>query len=115
MGDILIMIDITRLKASFRRDITLGGIVVTVILAALLSLSHVVLRHTDACIRVQEAKLRESREHISATLRSIGDGVIACDTDGTVVSLNAAAEALTGWSNAEAASIDPGGTCIIDS
>jgi len=105
VGDILIMIDITRLKASFRRDITLGGIVVTVILAALLSLSHVVLRHTDACIRVQEAKLRESREHISATLRSIGDGVIACDTDGTVVSLNAAAEALTGWSNAEAAGV----------
>ncbi len=105
IGDILIMSDTTNLRASFKRDITLGGIVSAVILAALLGLSYVVLRHTDAGIRAQEARLRESREHLAATLRSIGDGVIACDTTGAVVSLNAAAEVLTGWSNAEAAGV----------
>ncbi len=105
VGDILIMSDTTNLRASFKRDITLGGIVSAVILAALLGLSYVVLRHTDAGIRAQEARLRESREHLAATLRSIGDGVIACDTTGAVVSLNAAAEVLTGWSNAEAAGV----------
>lgn len=105
VGDILIMSDTTNLKASFRRDITLGGIISAVILAALLGLSYVVLRHTDAGIRAQEEKLRDSREHLAATLRSIGDGVIACNTAGMVVSLNAAAEELTGWSNAEAAGV----------
>jgi PAS domain S-box-containing protein len=44
-----------------------------------------------------------SEAHLSATLHSIGDGVIACDRDGTVTSLNRAAEALTGWTTAEAA------------
>ncbi len=105
IGDILIMNDVTHLETSFRRDITLGGIVSAVILAALLSLSYVILRHTDAGIRAQEEKLRDSREHLAATLRSIGEGVITCNTAGTVVSLNAAAEELTGWSNAEAAGV----------
>ncbi len=47
-------------------------------------------------------RLQASEEHLSATLRSIGDGVIACDRDGNILSLNRAAEALTGWSSAEA-------------
>jgi PAS domain S-box-containing protein len=47
--------------------------------------------------------LRLTEERRAVTLRSIGDGVIATDTDGKVVELNPAAEALTGWSSAEAA------------
>jgi len=102
-GDLLVMNDITDLKAGFNRDITLGGIAGAVILAALFGLSFVMLRRTDAGICAQERKLRESEEHLSATLRSIGDGVIACNTAGAVVNLNAAAEALTGWTSADAA------------
>ena len=52
--------------------------------------------------QIARRALRESEEHLSATLRSIGDGVIACDASGAVASLNAAAEALTGWSASEA-------------
>ena len=44
----------------------------------------------------------DSAEHLSATLRSIGDGVISCNTDHTVASLNAVAEKLTGWTTVEA-------------
>jgi PAS domain S-box-containing protein len=51
--------------------------------------------------RAEEA-VRESEERLSATLRSIGDGVISTDASGKVVSLNAAAEMLTGWSCSEA-------------
>ncbi|NMC20083.1 MAG: PAS domain S-box protein [Thermogutta sp.] len=51
--------------------------------------------------RMQRA-LRQSQEHLAATLRSIGDGVVACDCQGKVTSMNRAAETLTGWNTAEA-------------
>lgn len=47
--------------------------------------------------------LRESEERLRATFYGIGDGVIATDARGRVSRLNRAAEALTGWSEAEAA------------
>jgi PAS domain S-box-containing protein len=49
-----------------------------------------------------EKKLRASEERLAATLRSIGDGVISCDAEGRVASLNLVAENLTGWSTDEA-------------
>jgi len=62
-----------------------------------------VLYGLNAGIRSQHRAVRENREYLEATLRSIGDGVIACDREGKVKSLNRAAEALTGWTTAEAA------------
>ncbi len=47
-------------------------------------------------------KLQKSKRHLSATLRSIGDGVITCDRTGLVTQLNREAENLTGWSANEA-------------
>ena len=49
-----------------------------------------------------EEEVRREREHALVTLRSIGDGVIATDTDGVVTRMNVVAEELTGWSQAEA-------------
>lgn len=50
--------------------------------------------------------LRAERERLAVTLRSIGDGVIATDAHSRVVLINKAAEALTGWSAAEAEGCD---------
>lgn len=44
----------------------------------------------------------EERERFDVTLSSIGDCVIATDSAGTVTFVNPVAEALTGWSRAEA-------------
>ncbi len=51
--------------------------------------------------RAQEA-LRDEKERLAVTLRSIGDGVIVADIKGAVVLLNKVAEQLTGWSSEEA-------------
>jgi PAS domain S-box-containing protein len=50
-----------------------------------------------------QAAAQAEREWLRVTLGSIGDAVIAADTAGRVTFLNAVAERLTGWSQAEAA------------
>ncbi|MBN2426748.1 MAG: response regulator [Deltaproteobacteria bacterium] len=49
-------------------------------------------------IRKISYALDSNEEHLAATLRSIGDGVISCDIHGKITNLNAMAETLTGWS-----------------
>ncbi|MHB1846397.1 MAG: PAS domain S-box protein, partial [Deltaproteobacteria bacterium] len=47
-------------------------------------------------------EVARGREELQITLQSIGDGVIATDGEARVTRMNAVAEALTGWSLAEA-------------
>lgn len=54
-------------------------------------------------VRTREKALRESEQRWAVTLASVGDAVIAADTDGRVTFLNQVAEELTGWSMVEAA------------
>jgi two-component system, sensor histidine kinase and response regulator len=49
-----------------------------------------------------ERKLRESERRYAVTLSSIGDAVIATDGEARVTFMNAVAETLTGWAQAEA-------------
>jgi PAS domain S-box-containing protein len=50
--------------------------------------------------RGEESYARE--QWLNTTIRSIGDAVIACDTDGNIVFMNRIAEQLTGWQEHEA-------------
>ncbi|HWB09821.1 MAG TPA: PAS domain S-box protein [Pirellulales bacterium] len=49
-----------------------------------------------------EESLRQQREWLSVTLASIGDAVIATDSQGHVTYLNDVAQQLTGWARADA-------------
>ncbi len=50
----------------------------------------------------REAALHESEENLAITLHSIGDAVVATDTAGCVMRMNAVAEQLCGWPLADA-------------
>jgi PAS domain S-box-containing protein len=52
--------------------------------------------------RNEQNRLRENEAHLRVTLHSIGDAVISTDVQGQVVLMNPVAEALTGWTLAEA-------------
>lgn len=44
-----------------------------------------------------EIALKESKQRYRITMMSVGDGVIATDTEGRVEMMNQVAEELTGW------------------
>ena len=58
---------------------------------------------TNAQLERANLTLQVSEEKLAVTLRSIGDAVLATDTEGRVTLLNPLAEKLTGWTQAEAA------------
>lgn len=59
-------------------------------------------RHTLLRLRQRNEESFQSQQRLHTTLASIGDGVIACDSECNVELLNPVAEHLTGWTQAEA-------------
>lgn len=73
------------------------------LLSGLLLVGSALLAFVLGRVRKSAAKrLDDEREHLSVTLASIGDGVVATDVEGRVTLVNSVAEGLTGWSAKEA-------------
>ena len=53
-------------------------------------------------IEQEHRDVMESREKLSATLLSVGDGVLSVDVEGRIQFINPVAEKLTGWQQSEA-------------
>ncbi len=81
--------------------LALFALPVSLSLRALAQRNRLLLREVKVRERM-ELELRESLERLRITLDSIGDAVIATDTEGRVTGMNPVAATLTGFSQAEA-------------
>jgi len=103
VGDLLVMRDISTEKAAFARLLALSGMAG----AVLLGFICVVLRRTDADIRAQQAKLRESEGHYRGLFEHMAEGYAYCrmifengePQDFIYLAVNTAFETLTGLRN----------------
>jgi PAS domain S-box-containing protein len=69
--------------------------------------------HMTVGIATAQGAVRDEAERLSVTLTSIGDAVIATDADGCVEFMNPVAEAMTGWTAAEAEGMALSGVFVI--
>src|SRR5271157_2402957 len=63
------------------------------------------LRQAKEALETKNQELQQQREWFQVTLSSIGDAVITTDALGAVTFLNPVAEAMTGWTSADAAGV----------
>ena len=78
------------------------GLVIGVYTRGLLHDVSDAFRQSHDVLRVKAEETFRSEQRLRMTLQSIGDGVITCDAEGRVQSMNDVAQQLTGWSEAEA-------------
>jgi len=86
---------------TYRSTLVSATLATAAAMFALLGFALLLARHLGARDRAEET-IAAQGERLRTTLASIGDAVITTDISGTVANLNPVAEALTGWSSADA-------------
>jgi len=81
---------------------TLTSIIAYLSVSSFIAVLIELMRRARQRVEETAAALNESRKLLSTTLGSIGDAVIATDTQGHVTFMNTVAESLTGWARSEA-------------
>jgi PAS domain S-box-containing protein len=89
-------------QAAVRDTLVTFAVTMALALLLLIAVSYFQRRETRARER-SAAAVRESEAWLAMTLSSMGDGLIATDERGQVRLMNPVAQALTGWSQVEAA------------
>ena len=98
-------------KAS-RRDAVLTFLIATVLACGLLLLIFYLVTRDIAARKHSEELLSREHQWLKVTLASIGDAVIATDTNGCVTFMNPVAQTLTGWiKRGFRAAVGPGLQC----
>ena len=78
------------------------GLVIGLYVRRLIGQISAAFRQSHNVLRIRAEQTFRSEEKLRTTLRSIGDGVITCDAQGMVQSMNDMAQELTGWSESDA-------------
>ncbi len=90
VGDLVVMRDISRMKAAFWRSVAVFAAVGAVLGALLLFFLFSMLKRTDAEIQEREAELRGVRERLQTILDGIPDIIALQNPDHSIVSYNKA-------------------------
>lgn len=87
-----------QLKQQYTRQLSITAVLVAGgLLIALLISTFLLVRKQLQDIYMSRKQLAENENNLSITLQSIGDGVMATDTEGRITRMNPVAESLTGW------------------
>ncbi|MEJ6001426.1 EAL domain-containing protein [Paucibacter soli] len=84
------------------RNLLLSSAMLALFLLGLLAAIFVLIRRQLRATELARRQLADNEQSLATTLGSIGDAVLSADAQGRVIRLNPAAEALTGWGQAEA-------------
>ncbi|WP_304351538.1 EAL domain-containing protein [Comamonas testosteroni] len=80
-----------------RKRFVVAGVLVAATLILLLVACHLLIRRQLRASEASQRALADNEENLATTLHSIGDAVLATDTEGRVTRMNSVAERLTGW------------------
>ena len=87
----------TEAQLHTRRLLLLANSIVALLLLGLLGGAYALIRRQLCETRQTQRALEDSEESLATTMHSIGDAVLATDTEGRITRMNPVAEQLTGW------------------